>query len=439
MASAYLPVETILKVDESELLLAENVKLEQPIPLPSTNYVSIGTQCDWEIESPDSKSYDLPPLNDKNDAGMAVVSSDNILLGEKNANEVAMVMKGWPSHSESNQSPDPKMLLPTHFSQQFSCNIQPLPIDEKFFLQFDYKTRNKLKTKQRRMDPYYRSQERVRQRTVMRLKRQDPRFRAAEREKGRYRMRLKRLDPVFRSQERERQRERMKLKRSDPGFREREREQQKSRLHVKRLDPSFKTKDDQIRLCIKRQNNGSYSTVDVDKNKTNPNISLVAENQASKHSLDPVDVDNPVEMRNTQAVFPENINSKLLSLKPKESVLESFHFKKQQILNFNFYNSTKEQWASHDELCSKTIADFNVSHETETHKQEPVEGDAINVLQGDISTISKKLTVKEEVQSENIINIKSEELSGLEPQEQKNSDEDSAVVLGYSLPLCTGK
>ncbi|GBM33391.1 hypothetical protein AVEN_169922-1 [Araneus ventricosus] len=442
MASAYLPVETILKVDESELLLGENVKIQQPVPLSSTNYVSIGTQCDWKIESPDTKSYNLLPVNEKHDARIAVVSPDNILLGEKSADEVSMVIKGWPSHSESGQSPEQKMLLPTTFSQQFACNIQALPVDEKFFLQFDYKTRNKLKTKQRRMDPYYRSQERVRQRTVMRIKRQDPRFRAAEREKGRYRMRLKRLDPVFRSQERERQRERMKMKRSDPGFREREREQQKSRLHVKRLDPTFKANDDQLRLCIKRQNNGSYSTIDVDKNKTtprNPNVSLITENQTSKHSPDPIDSENPIEMRNNQAVFPENINSRLLSLKPRESVLESFHFKKQQILNFNFYNSTKEQWASHDELCSKTITDFNVTHETEAHKQGPVEDDTINLLRRDLSIIPKKMAVKDEVQSETIMNIKSEELSVLESQKQKSSDEDSAAVHRYSLSSCTGK
>ncbi|GFS72012.1 uncharacterized protein NPIL_652731 [Nephila pilipes] len=440
MASAYLPVETILKVDESELLLAENIKLQQPVPV-SPNYVSIGTQCDCKPELPETKSYNLLSANEKTESRLEIISPDNLLLDDK-SDEVSMMMKEWPSHSDRSQSPEQKMLIPASFSQQFACNIQSLPVDEKFFLQFDYKTRNKLKTKQRRMDPYYRSQERVRQRAVMRIKRQDPRFRAAEREKGRYRMRLKRLDPVFRSQERERQRERMKVKRSDPGFREREREQQKTRLNVKRLDPSFKEKEDQLRMCIKRQSNGLYSTINVDKNKMNPkntNISLFTENQTLKNSSDPIDNTIPVEMRNNQAAFPENINARLLSLKPKEATLDSFHFKKQQILNFNFYNTTKEHWASQDELCSKTVSHFNITEENETLKLTSVRDNNLDLLRRDPSEVPKEIILKNVVHSETL-NIKSEELSLLEAQKQNNSsDQDSSTIPRFSLPSCTEK
>ncbi|GFR28073.1 uncharacterized protein TNCT_328481 [Trichonephila clavata] len=359
MASTYLPVETILKVDESELLLGENIKV-QPVSV-SPDYVSIGTQCDCKPELSETKSYNLLSSNEKTVSRLEITNPVNILPDNK-SDEVSMMMKEWPSHSDRSQSPEQNMLVPASFSQQFACNIQSLPVDEKFFLQFDYKTRNKLKTKQRRMDPYYRSQERVRQRAVMRIKRQDPRFRAAEREKGRYRMRLKRLDPVFRSQERERQRERMKVKRSDPGFREREREQQKSRLHVKRLDPVFKEKEDELRMCIKRQSSDII----------------------------------PVEMRNSQAAFPENINARLLSLKPKEANLDSFHFKKQQILNFNFYNTTKEHWASHDELCSKTIAHFSITGDNETLKLTSVQSN-LDLLRRDPSVVPKEIILKSEI------------------------------------------
>ncbi|GFY77497.1 uncharacterized protein TNIN_123022 [Trichonephila inaurata madagascariensis] len=398
MASTYLPVETILKVDENELLLGENIKV-QPVSV-SPNYVSIGTQCDCKPELSETKSYNLLSSNEKTESRLEITSPVNILPDNK-SDELSMMMKEWPPHSDRSQSPEQNMLVPASFSQQFACNIQSLPVDEKFFLQFDYKTRNKLKTKQRRMDPYYRSQERVRQRAVMRMKRQDPRFRAAEREKGRYRMRLKRLDPVFRSQERERQRERMKVKRSDPGFREREREQQKSRLHVKRLDPAFKEKEDELRMCIKRQN-------------------II-----------------PVEMRNSQAAFPENINARLLSLKPKEANLDSFHFKKQQILNFNFYNTTKEHWASHDELCSKTIAHFSITGDNETLKLTSVQSN-LDLLR-DPSVVPKEIILKSEVHSKTL-NIKSEELSLLEAQKQNNStDQDSSNIPRFSLPSCTEK
>ncbi|GIY95737.1 uncharacterized protein CEXT_814202 [Caerostris extrusa] len=438
MTSTYLPVETILKVGESELLRRKCKNSTSPFV---SNYVSIGTQCDWKIETSESKSYNILSVNDKSDS---TVSQDNILLDEKSTEDVSMAMKGWPSNLESSQSPEQKMLIPPNFSQQFAYNIQPLPSEEKFFLQFDYKTRNKLKTKQRRMDPYYRSQERMRQRTVMRMKRQDPRFRAAEREKGRYRMRLKRLDPVFRSQERERQRERMKLKRSDPGFREKEREQQRTRLHVKRLDPAFREKEAQLRMCIKRQSNGLYSALPAVKNKTskknmNMNINLINENQISKSDSDPIDNDNSIEMQNNQAVFPENIHTRILTLKPKESTLESFHFKKQQILNFNFYNSTKEQWVSQNELCSEDITHFNVTGENETLKPTSVQNDTIHLLRRDLSIVPKKIIPKDVLETETLVNVKAEEIPILESQKQSSStDQDSSTFHKFSLTPCTG-
>lgn len=60
MESSYsLPVETILKVDENELLMRNNQTVSQADP-SQTNVTSIGTQCEnWKVESPESTSCNL--------------------------------------------------------------------------------------------------------------------------------------------------------------------------------------------------------------------------------------------------------------------------------------------------------------------------------------------------------------------------------------------
>lgn len=273
----------------------------------------------------------------------------------------------------------------------------------------------------------------------MRIKRQDPRFRAAEREKGRYRMRIKRLDPEFRSQERERQRERMKIKRSDPDFREKEREQQKSRLHEKRLDPAFKEKEraqDRLRMCIKRQNNGLYSSLYSNKSDSsvrNTNIRFVTENQACKNDADLCD--NSVQMRNTQAVFPENINTKILSVNSteRESAFEAFHFKKQRIFNFNFYNSSNEQWTVHDELCSKAMACVRVEG-NDTFKSSLKE-ETNNLLHNEVPLLSKDIVIKDG-SSVKLLDIKPEDLPIDDPQQGLS---DTAEIHRFCImPTCTG-
>lgn len=273
----------------------------------------------------------------------------------------------------------------------------------------------------------------------MRIKRQDPRFRAAEREKGRYRMRIKRLDPEFRSQERERQRERMKIKRSDPDFREKEREQQKSRLNEKRLDPAFKEKEraqDRLRMCIKRQNNGLYSSIYSDKSNSlvrNTNIRFVTENQACKNDADLCD--NPIQMKNTQAVFPENINTKILAInsRERESAFEAFHFKKQRILNLNFYNSSNEQWAVHEELCSKAMTCVRVEG-NDTFKSSLKE-ETNNSLHNEVSSLSKD-TVINNVSSEKLLGIKPEDLPLVD--QQRKLSETTEIHRFCIMPPCTG-
>lgn len=59
MAGTFIPVETILKVDDSELLIGDNQKIEEPASSSSANFVSIGTQCDWKVEAPDDKVCNL--------------------------------------------------------------------------------------------------------------------------------------------------------------------------------------------------------------------------------------------------------------------------------------------------------------------------------------------------------------------------------------------
>ncbi|XP_054708789.1 putative uncharacterized protein DDB_G0271982 [Uloborus diversus] len=431
MSSTYLPVETILKVDDNEILIAENPKDEKS---PSGNYVSIGTQCDWKVEITDPKSYNMLS-SVENDSKINLFSTESLSVPERSTNEVPLVIRNWPPHSDPNACGEQKLIVPAALSQQFSCNIQALPVDEKFFLQFDYKTRNKLKTKQRRLDPYYRTQERVRQRTVMRIKRQDPRFRAAEREKGRYRMRLKRLDPVFRSQERERQRERMKIKRSNPVFREKEREQQKSRLHVKRLNPEFKEKEraqDRLRMRLKRQHNGLFSTVHTEK------VKLLEESESdgmseSQTCKDISDTCETQTLRSNQSVFPENFNARFLCLKPKEN-LESFHFKKQHILNFNFYNSSKEQWAVPDDLCAKNITPFNIIGECEK-LQESINSSHIALFDKANSIGCKKSHIKTDVELDNPIDAKHEKPSNVHSEKQEDpSCMNDSPISRFPLP-----
>lgn len=300
---------------------------------------------------------------------------------------------------------------------------------------FDYKTRNKLKTKQRRLDPYYRSQERVRQRAVMRIKRQDPRFRAAEREKGRYRMRLKRLDPVFRSQERERQRERMKLKRSDPDFREREREQQKTRLHAKRLDPAYKEKEraqELLRMHLKRQNESIYATaICGDK------IKIDSKSDTSSALSDPSvfkEADESAaisEIRNNHLVF-DGFNAKLLTIKPRDSNLETFHFKKQHILNFNFYNSNKEQWPSSGEINVKNIQQFTDAEETVRLVTNDAITDDVDVLDKSKYFLSKKNFSKEDLINQTLIDIKSKTQSLTDAEKDKELIADLPAIPPYS-------
>ncbi|KFM73573.1 hypothetical protein X975_12141, partial [Stegodyphus mimosarum] len=441
MASTYMPVETILKVDDSELLIGENQKLEQPIST-SANYVSIGTQCDWKVETAEAGASNVLPM-ENGSSKLDVIGSDKLRIGNRHSEEMSLVIRDWPSHPDPSICAEQKHLIPAEaLSQQIACNIQALPIDEKFFLQFDYKTRNKLKTKQRRLDPYYRTQERVRQRTVMRIKRQDPRFRAAEREKGRYRMRLKRLDPVFRSQERERQRERMKMKRSDPCFREREREQQKTRLHVKRLDPAYKEKEraqDRLRMRIKRQNNGLYSAVQAEIAKTSPKIEndiTVTESQTYKEIAES---HTSVEMRNNQAVFPENFNARFLSVKPRDSTVEGFHFKKQHILNFNFYNSSKEQWASHDEMCPKGLTSFSVAGESGKFQISSTHENNIGFTLKEHPTNQKK-ALKNDIVSNNLVAIKSTETLHIETKKTKSLfSHDTTAIPRFPLQSTVDK
>lgn len=57
MATPFIPVETILKVDDNELV-GNNQKTGETI-CASANYVSIGTQCDWKVESSEDKICNL--------------------------------------------------------------------------------------------------------------------------------------------------------------------------------------------------------------------------------------------------------------------------------------------------------------------------------------------------------------------------------------------
>ncbi|KAG8175792.1 hypothetical protein JTE90_011095 [Oedothorax gibbosus] len=348
-----LPVETVLKVDEKEILVRDNKTVQQNNSLQTSLFL-MDTQCNnFKIESPKSNSCNLLLVSDTQGHNL---TTEDKSVDDKNSEEMSFAISEWPLNTNDSLISNP-IPIPSNLAQPLSCNFQELPIDDSFFLQFDYKTRNKLKTKQRRLDPYYRSQEKIRQRTVMRIKRQDPRFRAVEREKGRDRMRIKRLDPEFRSQERLRQRERMKIKRSDPDFRDKEREQQKTRLQEKRLDPAFKEKEraqDHLRMCIKQQSDGLdlYSTRHSNTSNFSYNSSSMVFVTKNKPGKDNTNLsNNSIQMRNTQAAFPENIDAEPLLPKcsQKESAVETFRLKKQRILNFNFYNSSKEQWSAHGE------------------------------------------------------------------------------------------
>lgn len=297
-----------------------------------------------------------------------------------------------------------------------------------------------MKTKQRRLDPYYRTQERVRQRTVMRIKRQDPRFRAAEREKGRYRMRLKRLDPVFRSQERERQRERMKLKRSNPDFREREREQQKTRLHIKRMDPAYKEKEraqDLLRMRMKRQSIDIYSTSDTEKVESKTETQSVITEQTVFKEVD--EAETISQMRSNQVVFHEGFNAKLLSIRSREPNLETFHFKKQHILNFNFYNSSKEQWATPDDINAKNINQFSVVGENGKLDTGEVSETNVNILDKNRFLHMKKTYPKNDLISQTLMDIKSEVSPSVNLEKEKESlSSDSSTIPSYSLPPSSG-
>nr|XP_015921434.2 RNA-binding protein 25 isoform X2 [Parasteatoda tepidariorum] len=355
------------------------------------------------------------------------MSSDSLIIPDKNTCDSSMVIRSWSEHSDSSILSDQKIFIPATFSQQFASHIHS--DDEKSLLQLDYKTRNKYKTKQRRQDPFYRSQERVRQRTVMRLKRQDPGFREAEREKGRYRMRLKRLDPKFRSQERERQRERMKAKRRDPEFREREREQQKTRLHVKRLDPAFKEKEraqDRLRMRLKRQNNSLFANLHADDIKVSHESDLSV--TSDKMLKDMCKSEDSREEFQNQTVFPENFSAKLLSLKSQESVIETFHFKKQQILNFNFYNTNKEQWLQ--EMCSRAVAQTSDISESDTLQSASVAEVNSDMMQK--LPLIKKKDLKDESSSESLEKIKSSELSLSDLQKYTNSSHITVSTDKYS-------
>lgn len=369
MTSHLVPVETILKVDEEDACASENnttdvndsgETCDSGTPRLPAGYISIGTQCPpldhkWKVEP---CTDDVPELNSVVEREQ---NGDNSVC-INNPQEHSLLVKPWVLQTD-NSCPDQKLYLTSGFPQQF-------PVDEKFFLQFDYKTRNRLKTKQRRLDPFYRNQERIRQRTVMRIKRQDPRFRAIEREKGRYRMRIKRLDPIFRTQERERQRERMKVKRRDPTFREKEREQQKSRLQTKCQNPGLKEKDrssETTRTRSKRHNSATFTTLtNVGKQKHFSKVSVDytagSAESCFRTCTNNFSVRNDVQDTNSNSItnlLPEHLSStKVLPPKDSENP-ESFHYRRPHIFNLNFYSSGKEQWPNQMDLCSKTIAHFN--------------------------------------------------------------------------------
>lgn len=269
----------------------------------------------------------------------------------------------------------------------------------------------------------------------MRIKRQDPRFRAAEREKGRYRMRLKRLDPVFRSQERERQRERMKLKRSDPDFREREREQQKTRLHAKRLDPAYKEKEraqELLRMRLKRQNESIYaSAICGDKIKIDSKSDTSSALSDSSVFKEVSESDAISDIRNNHVVF-DGFNAKLLTIKPRDTSLETFHFKKQHILNFNFYNSNKEQWPSPDELNSKNIHQFTDGDETVKLDTDDAVTDSVDVLDKSKYFLSRKNFSKEDLINQTLIDIKSETQSLTEAEKGMEVIADLPTIPSYS-------
>lgn len=62
------------------------------------------------------------------------MNSANITFGEKNE-EIPLVIRGWPAQRDASMISEQQLIIPASFSQQFACNIQTLPIDEKFFLQ----------------------------------------------------------------------------------------------------------------------------------------------------------------------------------------------------------------------------------------------------------------------------------------------------------------
>lgn len=269
----------------------------------------------------------------------------------------------------------------------------------------------------------------------MRIKRQDPRFRAAEREKGRYRMRLKRMDPIFRSQERERQRERMKLKRSDPDFREREREQQKTRLHIKRLDPAFKEKEraqDILRMRLKRQNESIYASSICDekdkidsKTESTTVISSVFKEDDEAAAIP--------EIHNNQVVFHDGFNAKLLSVRPRETGLETFHFKKQHILNFNFYNSSKEQWPAPSEMIIKNNNQFEEDDDNLKLEQDDVTEENMNILEKNKYFHSSKASPKQDVIDQALIDLKSDTQQLPDDKKEKEPviSDSSAAIPSY--------
>ncbi len=63
-----------------------------------------------------------------------LINPGNLSFGER-SDELPLVIRGWPTQCDPAISSEQKFIIPATFSQQFACNIQTLPIDEKFFLQ----------------------------------------------------------------------------------------------------------------------------------------------------------------------------------------------------------------------------------------------------------------------------------------------------------------
>lgn len=69
-----------------------------------------------------------------NGAKYDLINPTNIPFGERNE-DLPLVIRSWPTQCDPTMTSEQKFIIPATFSQQFACNIQTLPIDEKFFLQ----------------------------------------------------------------------------------------------------------------------------------------------------------------------------------------------------------------------------------------------------------------------------------------------------------------